>query len=389
MKKKIFCCLLAAAVLTGSTGSLSLIVAAENDIPATVTEQETLTEDNAVFDWDKNSDSEIIIDIDLNPDDIFAFKKNGILLASRLIKPFLSFMDGQLQIQKEFLKNLDVGKNVLTFVLKDTEISITIDVTDSQEPQESSSPYEEESSDTQREITADCTSFEWDRSSLLGITVKTNSRSKTVSLMKDGETFADNRELGLYTILGKIGISSSLLRKLDDGENKLSLVMDDGTIDITVNVTDNNQQEISAEQTVFDWDKNDLLGIIINTNSKSKTVSLYKDGELFADNEIRKLFILAGKINISSKILQNLDVGENHLTVILDDAEIQITVNVTDDNQKELSAEQTVFDWDKSSLTGIIVHTNSDSKTVSLYKDGELFAQNEILKLFMLGSGGR
>ena len=155
--------------------------------------------------------------------------------------------------------------------------------------------------------------------------------------------------------------------------------MEDGNIDITVNVTDRNKKEITADNTVFNWDKSDFLGIIVKTNSQSKTVSLYKDEELFAENEKLKLFVLLGRVCVSPKILKNLDVGTNKLTVMLDDGTVDITVNVTDtkNTSADLKADQTSFTWNRNSLSGITVRTNSASDTVMIRKDGKLFAGSD------------
>ena len=278
---------------------------------------------------------------------------------------------GKVTISKNVLGKLDDGENKLQLVLDDGLIDVNVNVTN-----ENAEKY----------VTAKTDYFEWDKSNILGISVDTNSRSKNVSLYKDNEFISENDGLNLYILLGKIGISSKILKTLDVGENVLTLSLDDGTIDILVNVTDkkNAPKEITADNTVFEWDKSNILGISVKTNSESKNVSLYKDDELISENDKLNLYILLGKVGISSKILKTLDIGENKLTLKLDDGEIDITVNVTDKKnevQEEISAEKTFFTWQRNSLSGIEVVTNSKSKTVAIRQNNRLFAESDGQKL--------
>ena len=85
---------------------------------------------------------------------------------------------------------------------------------------------------------------------------------------------------------GTIYLSRDFLEELDNGENALVFMLKEGNLDITVNVTDSQtempveENQITAKETVFEWDKSDLIGIAGNTNSGSKNVTIIKDGDI-------------------------------------------------------------------------------------------------------------
>ena len=122
------------------------------------------------------------------------------------------------------------------------------------------------------ELGADETKFTWDRNSGRDIYIQTNSGSKELTVLKGGMPFSSSlvsRSLSIDD--GHICMSADFLKKLDDGENTLTFVLKEGTFNIEVNVTDSRTdvpvEEITAENTDFEWDRNDFLGIAVKTNS--------------------------------------------------------------------------------------------------------------------------
>ena len=339
------------------------------DLTVNITDNEReITAEKTDFEWDRSSLLGITVNTDSKSKKVVVLKDDMIISEGLLDAGIIL---GKVTISKNVLGKLDDGENKLQLVLDDGLIDVNVNVTN-----ENAEKY----------VTAKTDYFEWDKSNILGISVDTNSRSKNINLYKDNEFISENDGLNLYILLGKIGISSKILKTLDVGENVLTLSLDDGTIDILVNVTDkkNAPKEITADNTVFEWDKSNILGISVKTNSESKNVSLYKDDELISENDKLNLYILLGKVGISSKILKTLDIGENKLTLKLDDGEIDITVNVTDKKnevQEEISAEKTFFTWQRNSLSGIEVVTNSKSKTVAIRQNNRLFAESDGQKL--------
>ncbi len=336
------------------------------DITVNITDNDReITAEKTNFEWDRSN----ILGITVNTDS--KSKKVTVLKDDKIISE--NFLDanillGNVTISKNILGKLDDGENKLQLVLDDGIIDINVNITDNKH--------------AQKDITAKNTYFEWDKSSLLGISVDTNSNSKKIGLYKNNELIAENDKLNLYILLGRVGISPKILKTLDVGENLLTLKFDDGQLDIRVNVTDNKNapKEITAKNTYFEWDKRSLLGISVDTNSNSKNIGLYKNNELIAENDKLNLYILLGKVGISSKILKNLDVGENSLTLKFDDGQLDITVNVTDTRnavKEEISAEKTFYTWNRGSLSGIEVITNSKSETVAIRRNNRLFAESD------------
>lgn len=327
-----------------------------------------ITADQMEFTWDRSNTEGIAIQTGSQSKEI-ALRKDGKLLASSLINKNLTIENGDITIGAELLKKLDNGENTLVLVLKEGALTITIDIT----------------GEENQEITAKKTEFTWNRKSPIGIAVYTNSQSKSVKILKDGEEIASDEDKGVSILLGRISITSKILNNLADGENKLTLVLDDASIDITVNITEEEIKEITAKKTEFTWDRSSPIGIAAYTNSKSKSVKILKDGEEFASNEDRGVYILLGRISIMSKILRNLDNGENKLTLVLDDALIDITVYVTDKNGSEpekydINAKTSDYTWDRSDPIGIAVYTNSKSSFVGLRKNGEILATSDDIK---------
>lgn len=245
-----------------------------------------------------------------------------------------------------------------------------------------------ENSEKQFELHADKTEFVWDRNSELGITVNTNSSSREFSVKKNGKIYSSSLiNNGLLIDSGSVCFGKSFLEKLDDGENKIELILKEGNLEITVNVKDSSTEipvekgEIKVNESYFEWDKSDLTGIVVNTNSKSKSVLLKKDGELLLSDGERGVYIALGRVGITARILKKLDVGENKLTLAFDDGTAEITVKVTDKKNfsavNGITADKTEFTWDRNSGESIIIKTNSGSESVSVRQDGKIFSKSD------------
>ena len=320
-------------------------------------EEFVLRADSTEFTWDRSSD--IGITIQTNSDSkSFTVKKNGILYSSSLISNNLLIDYGTIYLSNDFLKKLDDGENDITLILKEGNLDIIVNVTDNQ----TEIPVED------NQITAKETSFEWDKSDFIGIAVNTNSKSKNVAIAKDGEFFASDDDRGVYITFGRVGITAKILKKLDVGENTLTLTFDDGTLDITVNVTDkkhaSDTAEITADKTEFTWDRNSSDSIVINTNSKSESISVRQSGKIFSTSDKENISISDGVVTMKPKFLNKLNDGENELKLIFDDGSITVKINVTGSVENSKNPSVSSRNSDSSSNIGILPATGNEGLTV-------------------------
>ncbi len=317
----------------------------EESLSAENSEEEFILQaDNTEFTWDRASDTGITIQTNSVSKTITVIK-NGIPYSSSLISRNIVIDYGTIYLSRDFLEELDNGENALVFMLKEGNLDITVNVTDSQ----TEMPVEE------NQITAKETVFEWDKSDLIGIAVNTNSGSKNVTIIKDGELFASNDDRGVYIVLGRVGITAKILKKLDVGENHLTLTFDDGTIDITVNVTDKRHSsdtaEITADKTEFTWDRNSSDSISIHTNSKSDSISVRQSGKIFSTSDKKHISVNGGIVTMEPEFLSKLNDGENELKLIFDDGNITVKINVT--GSVETSKNSSEASKNTGSLSGI------------------------------------
>lgn len=317
----------------------------EESLSAENSEEEFILQaDNTEFTWDRASDTGITIQTNSVSKTITVIK-NGIPYSSSLISRNIVIDYGTIYLSRDFLEELDNGENALVFMLKEGNLDITVNVTDSQ----TEMPVEE------NQITAKETVFEWDKSDLIGIAVNTNSGSKNVTIIKDGELFASNDDRGVYIVLGRVGITAKILKKLDVGENHLTLTFDDGTIDITVNVTDKRHSsdtaEITADKTEFTWDRNSSDSISIHTNSKSDSISVRQSGKIFSTSDKKHISVSGGIVTMEPEFLSKLNDGENELKLIFDDGNITVKINVT--GSVETSKNSSEASKNTGSLSGI------------------------------------
>ncbi len=358
------------------------------EVSVNVSEEQEPSSENAPliaeatdFTWDKNSNLGLIIPTNSQASEL-VIKKDGGLFAASMTNPNVYITQGQICIEPECLKKLDVGTHKLSLILPEGSLSITVHVTGG----------ETEKSDEATTLTADILNFTWDRSELSGLTVNTNALSDFVILAKNGIPLATNEDNGLSLSAGCVKLTNELLNLLNDGENRLELIFKDGTLPITIHVTDNKTDDgvIFADETEFTWNINSDEGVTLQTNSLSKNFSIKRDGIILTTgSQNQGAFIKDGKIILEASFLKKLQVGKNSLVLLFQDGKLDITVNVVDVPEtssvldKEIVAETVDFTWDRSSLLGIGVYTNSLSRNVTVSKDGVAIASNQDLGAYV------
>ena len=382
MKYRIICGVLAMAMALAMNVGVSAVGEEETETAVSETE---LKADEISFEWNRSDETGIAVQTNSASKEIVLMKDKK-LLATSLINRDFSIDDGVVHIGKSLLNKLDSGENVLKIVMKEGTVEISVNVS-GEIAEESLIEESSEASMAEEkfELGADETKFTWDRNSGRDIYIQTNSGSKELTVLKGGMPFSSSlvsRSLSIDD--GHICMSADFLKKLDDGENTLTFVLKEGTFNIEVNVTDSRTdvpvEEITAENTDFEWDRNDFLGIAVKTNSKSKKVTVMKDDQKLAEDTDREVYILLGRVSITAKVLKGLDDGENKLSLVLDDGTVDINVKVTDRKKAssaEITADKTEFTWDRNSSQNIVVKTNSKSQTVAVRKSGTLFSDSD------------
>lgn len=139
-------------------------------------------------------------------------------------------------------------------------------------------------------------------------------------------------------------------------------------------------KEIMAEHTSIDWDRSGD-SIVIRTNSESETVAIRIGGGLAGTDETVGVTLENGTVTLSGEFANKiLEDGENTLRLIFSDGEIEISIFVTNEGQneepKEIMAEHTSIDWDRSG-DNIVIRTNSESETVAIRIGGGLAGTDE------------
>ena len=323
------------------------------EISVTVTDKRASSDDNAltadetVFSWERGSSNSIIIQTN-SESKHFTVNKNALIIGTSLTNEALSIENGQIVMGPDFLEGLKDGENKLKLVLREGILDISITVINNSSGD----------SDGKNEITADETYFIWDRSEFKGITIKTNSKSMSVDVKKDGKVIFSNDDIGVFLVLGRVGITAKSLRKLDDGENKLVLEFSDGSLPVTIDVTDKKnvskpEKKLIADKTSFTWKRGSSEGIDIKTNSRSKNASVRRNGRLSVISDKNSITIENGKVTLTPEYIEKLPDGQNELTLIFDDGEVDITVEVIG----EESTGSSFGGLDNSSTTGSNTNT--------------------------------
>lgn len=386
--KTIICCLMAAVLMSGTAASSICAIAATDD--STVAAGKTESSDSYYFEWDRSDDKGLTINFGASFDEAIMIRNNRLFAS--LFSDF-TVEKGQVNIGVSLLAKLDDGENTLELLTKDKKYDITINVTNNH-PEEVSEVSE--TSGEEFVLQADNTAFEWDRNGGSDIAIMTNSFSKQIAV-KSGMHYASSLINDSVSINdGQILISADFLKKLDAGENDLYLMLKEGIITVKVVVSDSTPQEpseekvITAEETELTWDRSDLIGVSVNTNSDSRNIAITKDGEPFASNKELGVYVTSGRVGITANILKNLDDGENSLVFEFDDGTITVNIYVTNKKHSEdteLSVGETEFEWSRNSEDGIVIQTNSGSESFTVKKDNRLFASSLLSKDLSIEEG--
>ena len=314
-------------------------------------EQKEITADITDIIWDVDSAAGIAIQTNSNSK-IVSVSVDGVYLGSNIESNML-LHEGRLTIGKSELVALAHGEHEMQLTFDDGVLMIPFKVVQ------------------MKDIKAEHTNITWNRSGD-NIIIRTNSESDTVALRIGGGLAETEKTDGISIENGTVTLSAEFANSvLADGENTLKLLFDDGEIVIYVFVTNESQKDIIAEHTNIAWDRSDD-NIIIRTNSESDTVAVRIGGGLAGTEKTDGVSIENGTVTLSSEFANSvLADGENTLNLIFNDGEIEISVFVTDEAQKDIIAEHTNITWDRSG-DNIIIRTNSESDTVAVRIDGGL-----------------
>ena len=111
----------------------------------------------------------------------------------------------------------------------------------------------------QKEITAD-TPITWDKTTSPSLKIRTNSESVMASVYVDGEYFGSIIDSNMLLHEGLLTIGKSELMKLPLGASKLLLAFDDGDVELTIYITDTENEppgeigdaDLDGEVTILD-----------------------------------------------------------------------------------------------------------------------------------------
>lgn len=306
------------------TSHVSSSAEPENDPSSEASTSETETSSPLItgtleFVWDRSSEDGITLSTVTLSKNFSLYNGYHLLGNSLFHRDDMKISDGILTIGADILRQLAVGTHTLTLSLKEGKVTITVTITDEQG----------EAGEESFLLTADETDFTWDKAQLLGITVKTNSRSHSVALLKDGQMLADKNNLNAYILLGRVGITAKILRELDEGDNELTLQTEDGSLPIHVYVTDKKHHQITADQTAFTWDRNSKKDISFVTDSTSDSVSVRRTGKLFSTAHADDITLRNGVVTLKAAYLATLYDGQNKLKLTFEDGTLTVTVKVT------------------------------------------------------------
>lgn len=93
-----------------------------------------------------------------------------------------------------------------------------------------------------KKITAETPVITWDKSASSGVKIQTNSESVMASVYLDDEYYGSIIESNMIFHEGLLTIGGSELRRMERGANKLTLAFDDGEVDLTVYITDTENE---------------------------------------------------------------------------------------------------------------------------------------------------
>lgn len=237
--------------------------------------------------------------------------------------------------------------------------------------------YEPVSSVITKTLTATPTSFSLERNNNSGITVYTNSDSRSLTLKLGSNFIATHKTGGITMSEGVIHIGEKIINNLENGENYLSITLEDGSIDLIVTVSEPPKKVIKAEQDLYEWDRASDSGVIIRTNSESELIDILRGSDHIATINSDGLDIHNGIIEISPRLMNKLfENGDNEAWLLLDDGYIPVTFRVTN-VRRVILADQKYYEWEKDSGSSILISTNSGSDRVTMLKDGRTIAASD------------
>lgn len=124
----------------------------------------------------------------------------------------------------------------------------------------------------QKEITTETPVITWDKGSPSGIKIRTNSGSVMASVYLDDTYCGSIIESNMIFHEGLLSIGGSELRRMELGTHKLTLTFDDGSVDLTLNITNTENEPMGkigdvdrdGEITIIDATmiQRDLAGIV-------------------------------------------------------------------------------------------------------------------------------
>ena len=111
-----------------------------------------------------------------------------------------------------------------------------------------------------KDITAETPVITWDKSAASGVKISTNSESIMASVYLDDEYYGSIIESNMVFHEGLLTIGGSELRAMERGAHKLTLAFDDGTVDLTLNITNTENEpmgrmgdvDLDGEVTIID-----------------------------------------------------------------------------------------------------------------------------------------
>jgi len=178
--------------------------------------EKEITAEETSFAWTRGSTDGIVVKTDSESKQVLLTADSGFFDSNKTWPAQLILRYGDVIIGAPLLDYLPDGENIVTLKFDDGTLIIHITIT---------SPL----------IEAEQTSFTWKRDSEEGITVKTNSISSTVTIYGEGLT-AKSKTGEVSMKDGEVTLSPRLLNRLKNGENALSLVLEDGGVVLRINV---------------------------------------------------------------------------------------------------------------------------------------------------------
>ncbi|MFP2995147.1 cadherin domain-containing protein [Spongiivirga sp. MCCC 1A20706] len=263
--------------------------------------------------------------------------------------------------------------HVLTISVSDgslnTSVDVTINVTDVNDSG-SSGPIISDQSFTAPENIAD--------NSIIGTVIATDPDGNTL-------TFSINTDTDALFEITNSGELSLLAREALDFETKTSHTLsinvsngtDTSTADITINVTDANDNPMASNNQTFtvaeDIDETALIGQIVATDQDGDTLTYaitIDDDDLFTISS-------SGELRLQpNKILDFETKGLYEISVSISDGSdfivVRVIINVTDENDAPEASAQTFTvaeDIDDSFLIGQIVATDQDGDALTFSFD--------------------